>query len=61
MNILDQANIIDRILMRAICNDMINGSLLESDDETLQMLLHGIWELKEEFEQKIHALEVRLK
>tara|TARA_A100001515_G_scaffold98585_1_gene79503 strand:- start:6878 stop:7057 length:180 start_codon:yes stop_codon:yes gene_type:complete len=52
MNILDQANIIDRILMRAICNDMINGSLLESDDETLQMLLHGIWELKEEFEQK---------
>jgi|TARA_A100001391_G_scaffold193969_1_gene169836 hypothetical protein len=31
---------------------MINGSLLESDDETLQMLLHGIWELKEEFEQK---------
>ena len=52
MNILDQANIIDRIPMRAICNDMINGSLLESDDETLQMLLHGIWELKEEFEQK---------
>ena len=52
MNILDQANMIDRILMRAICNDMINGSLLESDDETLQMLLHGIWELKEEFEQK---------
>ena len=52
MNILDQANMIDRILMRAISNDLINGSLLESDDETLQMLLHGIWELKEEFQEK---------
>ena len=52
MNILDQANIIDRILMRAISNDLINGSLLESDDETLEMLLHGIWELKEEFQEK---------
>tara|TARA_Y100000361_G_scaffold93661_1_gene83610 strand:+ start:1557 stop:1736 length:180 start_codon:yes stop_codon:yes gene_type:complete len=52
MDILDQANIIDRILMRAISNDLINGSLLESDDETLEMLLHGIWELKEEFQEK---------
>ena len=52
MNILDQANMIDRILMRAISNDLINGSLLESDDETLKMLLHGIWELKEEFQEK---------
>ena len=47
MDILDQANMIDRILMRAISNDLINGSLLESDDETLEMFLHGIWELKE--------------
>ena len=52
MNILDQANMIDRILMRAISNDLINGSLLESDDETLKMLLHGIWELKKEFQEK---------
>jgi hypothetical protein len=52
MDILDQANMIDRILMRAISNDLINGSLLESDDETLKMLLHGIWELKEEFQEK---------
>tara|TARA_R100000329_G_scaffold140596_1_gene122979 strand:- start:749 stop:928 length:180 start_codon:yes stop_codon:yes gene_type:complete len=52
MDILDQANMIDRILMRAISNDLINGSLLESDDETLEMLLHGIWELKEEFQEK---------
>ena len=52
MYILDQANMIDRILMRAISNDLINGSLLESDDETLEMLLHGIWELKEEFQEK---------
>ena len=52
MDILDQAYMIDRILMRAISNDLINGSLLESDDETLKMLLHGIWELKEEFQEK---------
>ena len=52
MNILDQANMIDRILMRAISNDLINGSLLESADETLEMLMHGIWELKEEFQEK---------
>ena len=52
MDILDQANMIDRILMRAISNDSINGSLLESDDETLEMLLHGIWELKKEFQEK---------
>ena len=52
MDILDQANMIDRILMKAISNDLINGSLLESDDETLEMLLHGIWELKEEFQEK---------
>ena len=52
MDILDQANMIDRILMRAISNDLINGSLLESDDGTLKMLLHGIWELKEEFQEK---------
>ena len=52
MDILDQANMIARILMRAISNDLINGSLLESDDETLEMLLHGIWELKEEFQEK---------
>ena len=52
MDILDQAYMIDRILMRAISNDLINGSLLESDDETLEMLLHGIWELKEEFQEK---------
>ena len=52
MDILDQANMIDRILMRAISNDLINGSLLESDDETLEMVLLGIWEDIQAFETR---------
>jgi len=52
MDILDQANMIDRILMRAICNDMINGTLLETDVETLELVLLGIWEDKESFQER---------
>ncbi len=43
---------IDRILMRAICNDMINGTLLETDVETLELVLLGIWEDKESFQER---------
>ena len=52
MDILDQVNTIDRILMRAICNDMINGTLLETDMETLELVLLGIWEDKESFQER---------
>jgi len=52
MDILDQVNMIDRILMRAICNDMINGTLLETDVETLELVLLGIWEDKESFQER---------
>jgi hypothetical protein len=38
-------DMIDVILMKAICNDIQNEKLLtEMDDETLELLLIGIWE-----------------
>tara|TARA_R100000742_G_C4241206_1_gene60888 strand:+ start:541 stop:720 length:180 start_codon:yes stop_codon:yes gene_type:complete len=44
MDIVDKAEMIDRILVDAICNDLQNGSLLRADDNTLELLLKGIWE-----------------
>ena len=38
--------------MTAIAKDIVNGSLLNTDDETLGMLLHGIWEDMEAFEER---------
>ena len=36
---------IDILLMKAICGDIQNETLLiEMDDETLELLLTGIWE-----------------
>ena len=41
--------IIDDILLKHIVHDIITGTLLlESDDETLDMMLTQIWELKYE-------------
>tara|TARA_Y100000296_G_scaffold8142_1_gene9668 strand:- start:45 stop:248 length:204 start_codon:yes stop_codon:yes gene_type:complete len=38
-------DMIDVILMKAICSDIQNETLLtEMDDETLELLLIGIWE-----------------
>jgi hypothetical protein len=38
-------NQLDRILMSAIARDINNGTLLtEADDETIAMVLVGIWE-----------------
>ena len=45
MDILDQIGVIDRLLMMAICLDVLNETLLtEVDDETLELVLIGIWE-----------------
>jgi hypothetical protein len=53
MNILDHIDMIDQILMNHICNDVMNGTLLtETDDETLELLLMGIWEDKETFKER---------
>jgi hypothetical protein len=41
--------IIDNILLKHIVHDIVTGTLLlESDDETLNMMLTQIWELKYE-------------
>ncbi len=45
MNIQDKIIEIDRVLTRAVCNDILSGSfLVEADDETLEMVLVGMWE-----------------
>jgi hypothetical protein len=45
MNIRDRIEEIDRVLTQAVCNDIVQGKLLvEADDETLEMVLVGIWE-----------------
>ena len=44
-NIPELIDMIDIILMKAICSDIQNETLLtEMDDETLELLLIGIWE-----------------
>ena len=45
INKLELIDMIDMILMKAICGDIQNETLLtEMDDETLELLLIGIWE-----------------
>ena len=51
-NIIDDIEKLDRLLMKHICADIINGSLLEEDDMTLELLLTGIWENLENFQSK---------
>tara|TARA_R110002020_G_scaffold272137_1_gene487252 strand:- start:275 stop:457 length:183 start_codon:yes stop_codon:yes gene_type:complete len=51
MNIQDRIEEIDRVLTRAVCNDILSGTFLtEADDETLEMVLTGIWENIHEYE-----------
>ena len=60
MKHIDKIELIDSILMTAIAKDIVNGSLLNTDDETLEMLLHGIWELKKEFQENIQSMIVNM-
>jgi hypothetical protein len=48
----DRIELIDSILMSAIAKDIVNGSLLNTDDETLEMVLLGIWEDIQAFETR---------
>ena len=51
MIIQDKIIEIDRVLTRAVCNDILSGTfLVEADDETLEMVLVGIWENFHEYE-----------
>ena len=52
-DILDHIDMLDMILMRQICNDIVNGTLItEVDTETLDLVLIGIWEDKESFKER---------
>ena len=51
-NIIDDIEKLDRLLMKHICVDIINRTLLEADDMTLELLLTGIWENLENFQSK---------
>ena len=45
MDTIDRIGIIDRLLMMSICSDVLNETLYtEVDDETLELVLTGIWE-----------------
>tara|TARA_B100000745_G_scaffold91041_1_gene57131 strand:- start:190 stop:372 length:183 start_codon:yes stop_codon:yes gene_type:complete len=51
MNIHDRIEEIDRVLTQAVCTDILNGKILtEADDDTLEMVLIGIWENIHEYE-----------
>tara|TARA_B100000287_G_C20245051_1_gene627694 strand:+ start:206 stop:388 length:183 start_codon:yes stop_codon:yes gene_type:complete len=51
-NIIDDIERLDRLLMKHICADIVNGTLLEADDMTLELLLMGIWENLEDFQAR---------
>jgi hypothetical protein len=43
---------LDKLVMHEILTDLISGTLLsEVDTETADMILTGIWEMPEEYEQ----------
>ena len=45
---------LDNQLFTAICNDITNGTLLtKSDDETLELLMVGLWEHMEDFKDVV--------
>ena len=45
MNHIDKIKQIDEILMSSIVKDIVGGTLLTStDDETLELVLIGMWE-----------------
>lgn len=42
-------NLVDRELIRQIAFDVSTGVLFEADDETLEMMLIGIWQEMDKF------------
>ena len=52
-DINNQLDIVDRLVMSSICNDMINGTLFqEADNETLEMMLEMISTNKDMYRNK---------
>ena len=55
MRIPEDIRIIDDIILKHIIHDIMTGALLlESDDETLDMMLTQIWEMRDQ----LHMLGV---
>ena len=53
MKHIDKIEMIDNLLMSAITKDIVSGKLLtETDDETLEMVLQGIWENLDTFTER---------
>ena len=49
----DKIEMIDNILMSAITKDIVIGNLLtEADDDTVELVLNGIWEAIDTFIEK---------
>ena len=44
---------IDNRLFNMICNDITNGTLPKADDETLELLMVGLWEHMEDFKDVV--------
>ena len=55
MQIPEDIRIVDDIILKHIIHDIMTGALLlESDDETLDMMLTQIWEMRDQ----LHMLGV---
>ena len=55
MRIPEDIRIVDDIILKHIIHDIMTGALLlESDDETLDMMLTQIWEMRDQ----LHMLGV---
>ena len=55
MRIPEDIHIVDDIILKHIIHDIMTGALLlESDDETLDMMLTQIWEMRDQ----LHMLGV---
>ena len=51
MNITETEERLDSLIMKEILHDVISGTLLtEADDQTLDMMLTQIWEMKDMFQ-----------
>ena len=48
----DRMDLIDHMLLTTICMDIVNGTLLtQEDDETVELLLHGMYDDMSQYER----------
>ena len=52
MKTTDRVSLIDHMLLTTICMDIVNGTLLtQEDDETVELLLHGMYDDMSQYEK----------